>query len=162
MRSVYSAFPLKGSRHIPENTYIWKVGDSECVAISDGSFPYPPQLFFASIPPDALEEELRARDLRTDHVQGTYTCLLIKTSSKKVLLDTGAGSMVASTGALLTESLWHDHPGRGFTGKMPVPPLRGHLLCCPKRGTNLSKEVITEWPSATRLGTKPVGSAHRW
>ena len=86
---------------MPENTYSWKVGDIECVAISDGSFPYPPQLLFANIPPDALEGELRASNLPTDHVHGTYTCLLIKTGSKKVLLDTGAGSMVASTGALL-------------------------------------------------------------
>ncbi len=39
---------------MPENTYTGKVGDIECVAISDGSFPYPPQLFLASIPPDAL------------------------------------------------------------------------------------------------------------
>ena len=37
---------------MPESTYSWKVGEIECVAISDGSSPYPPQLFFASIPPD--------------------------------------------------------------------------------------------------------------
>jgi hypothetical protein len=55
MRSVYSAFPLKGSQRVPENTYSWKVGDIECVAISDGSFPYPPQWFFANIPPEAFE-----------------------------------------------------------------------------------------------------------
>jgi hypothetical protein len=40
---------------VPENTYSWKVGDIECVAISDGSFPYPPQWFFANIPPEAFE-----------------------------------------------------------------------------------------------------------
>lgn len=85
-----------------ESTYTWKVGDMECVAISDGSFPYPPQWFFANIPPGALEGELLARHLPADHVQGTYTCLLIKTGGKNVLLDTGAGNMVATTGALVS------------------------------------------------------------
>jgi len=84
-----------------EETFRFKVGTLECTPLSDGSFPYPPSLFFANVPAPKLEEELRKRHLPTDQVMGTYTCLLISTGRKKVLLDTGAGSMVPSTGELL-------------------------------------------------------------
>jgi hypothetical protein len=85
---------------VPETSYSFRIGDIECVALRDGSLPYPPQWFFSNIPQNELEEELRAKQLATDHVEGTYTCLLVKTGGKNVLLDTGAGSMVPSTGAL--------------------------------------------------------------
>jgi glyoxylase-like metal-dependent hydrolase (beta-lactamase superfamily II) len=81
--------------------YSFKVGEIQCAPVSDGSFPYPPSLFFANVPQQRLEEELRAHGLRTDEVTGTYTCLLVSTGKNKVLIDTGAGKVAPSTGELL-------------------------------------------------------------
>ncbi len=81
--------------------YSFKVGEIQCAPVSDGSFPYPPSWFFANVPQQRLEEELRAHGLRADEVTGTYTCLLISTGKNKVLIDTGAGKMAPSTGELL-------------------------------------------------------------
>ncbi len=86
---------------MPSSTYSFKVGEIECFPLSDGSFPYPPGMFFASVPQERFEQELRAHNLPTDVVTGTYTCLLISTGRNKVLLDTGAGNMAPSTGELL-------------------------------------------------------------
>jgi glyoxylase-like metal-dependent hydrolase (beta-lactamase superfamily II) len=81
--------------------YSFKVGETQCAPLSDGSLPYPPNWFFANVPQQCLEEELRSHGLRTDEVAGTYTCLLVSTGKNKVLIDTGAGKMAPSTGELL-------------------------------------------------------------
>ena len=80
--------------------YSFKIGSIECVPVSDGSFGYPPSLFFANLPPQQLEDELRTRGLRTDEVVAGYTCLLVSTGKNKVLIDTGAGKLAPSTGEL--------------------------------------------------------------
>ena len=81
--------------------YSFNVGEIQCAPLSDGSLPYPPNWFFANVPQQRLEEELRAHGLRTDEVTGTYTCLLVSTGKNKVLIDTGAGKIAASTGELM-------------------------------------------------------------
>jgi glyoxylase-like metal-dependent hydrolase (beta-lactamase superfamily II) len=81
--------------------YSFRVGDIQCIPLSDGSLPYPPSLFFSNVPQEQLENVLRAHGLRTDQVIGTYTCLLLMTPRNKVLIDTGAGDIAPSTGQLL-------------------------------------------------------------
>ncbi len=81
--------------------YGFNVGAIQCAPVSDGSLPYPPTWFFANVPQQRLEEELRAHGLRSDEIAGTYTCLLVSTGKNKVLIDTGAGKMAPSTGELL-------------------------------------------------------------
>lgn len=44
-------------------SYDFKLGDFECIAISDGSFNYTPATFFANAPGEALEETLREHNL---------------------------------------------------------------------------------------------------
>ena len=84
-----------------DEAYSFNVGEIQCAPLSDGSLPYPPNWFFANVPQQRLEEELRAHGLRTDEVTGTYTCLLVSTGKNKVLIDTGAGKIAASTGELM-------------------------------------------------------------
>ncbi len=81
--------------------YTFEIGSIRCAPVSDGSLPYPPNWFFANVPQQRLEEELRAHGLRTDEIAGTYTCLLVLTGKNKVLIDTGAGKIAPSTGELL-------------------------------------------------------------
>jgi len=86
---------------MPDAMYRFKVGEIECIPVSDGSFDYPPALLFANVPQDRIREELRAHDLATEQVNCTYICLLIQTGKHNVLLDTGAANFAPTTGELL-------------------------------------------------------------
>lgn len=84
-------------------SYRFKVGTIECIAVSDGTFSYPPAAFVANAPPERFGEELRDHNLPADEVISTYTCLLIDTGAHKLLVDTGAG--FAPTNGKLFEHL---------------------------------------------------------
>ena len=79
----------------------FKVGDVECVAVSDGTFSYPIGWLFSNVPAEQVESTLRERELPTTHVDSPYTCLLVKTGKHKVLIDTGADGLAPTTGNLL-------------------------------------------------------------
>jgi glyoxylase-like metal-dependent hydrolase (beta-lactamase superfamily II) len=82
-------------------TYSFRIGSVQCLAVSDGSFSYPTNWFFSNVPQEDLERELRARQLEPDQIISTYTCLLIKTERNKVLVDAGAANLAPTTGELL-------------------------------------------------------------
>jgi len=79
----------------------FKVGDVECVAVSDGTFSYPIGWLFSNVPAEQVESTLRERKLPTTHVDSPYTCLLVKTGKHSVLIDTGADGLAPTTGNLL-------------------------------------------------------------
>jgi hypothetical protein len=60
-------------------SYRFKVGNYECVSISDGSKDYLPQASFANVPMDHIEEILRQRNLPTDHITTPYSYLYVNT-----------------------------------------------------------------------------------
>jgi hypothetical protein len=74
----------------------FKVGDFECIVVSDGTFTYshPAQIFFVNAPKERLEEALRKYNIYLDwweqHVT-PYLCLVIKAGQHRVLVDTGGG-----------------------------------------------------------------------
>lgn len=76
----------------------FKVGELECVALCDGTLPYPPNWFFSNAAANEVESELRARQLPTDHVLSPYNCLLVRSGKECMLVDTGIGGMVPGTG----------------------------------------------------------------
>jgi len=91
--------------------YRFKVGDFQCVAVSDGTHTYapptfpPPAIFlFTNAPRERLEETLREHNLYpgqwTEWVS-PYICLAVNTGEHQVLVDTGAGDLAPSTGKLL-------------------------------------------------------------
>ena len=82
-------------------SYRFKLGDFECVSISDGSLDYPLQNFFANVPKEQIEELLRQRNLPTDHITTPYTYLFVDTGDNRVLVDMGAGSLGPNTGTML-------------------------------------------------------------
>lgn len=84
-----------------EGYYRFKVGEFECVSISDGGHKYPPKNFFANVPIEQVEEVLRQRNLPTDHIWTPYTYLFVNTGEHQVLVDMGAGSLFETTGKLL-------------------------------------------------------------
>jgi glyoxylase-like metal-dependent hydrolase (beta-lactamase superfamily II) len=81
--------------------YHFTLGTFECLAISDGAFAYPASTLFVNADPTKLQRALRARQLPAHQITTSYTCLLILAGRHRVLVDTGAGRLVPSTGRLL-------------------------------------------------------------
>ena len=91
--------------------YRFKVGDFQCVAVSDGTHTYapptfpPPAIFlFPNAPREQLGQTLGEHNL--DPEQWTewvspYICLVVNTGEHQVLVDTGAGSLAPTTGKLV-------------------------------------------------------------
>jgi glyoxylase-like metal-dependent hydrolase (beta-lactamase superfamily II) len=92
-------------------TYRFKVGDLQCIAISDGTltyspptFPPPPIFLFANAPREPLRQVLHRYNLHPDHWKewvSPYICLVIKAGKHCVLIDTGANGLGPNTGKLL-------------------------------------------------------------
>jgi glyoxylase-like metal-dependent hydrolase (beta-lactamase superfamily II) len=76
-------------------TFRFRVGEFECVSVSDGGLNYPLQSLFSNVPLERVEEALRQLDLPTSQVMTPYTCLYIDTGEHRVLVDTGAGDLGA-------------------------------------------------------------------
>jgi len=91
--------------------YRFKVGDFECMAVSDGSLTYAPPMFpppatilFSNAPTEALDHVLGEHDLQPEQWtewMSPYTCLLVNAADHLVLVDTGAGGLAPSTGRLI-------------------------------------------------------------
>ena len=82
-------------------TYHVTVGAFECIAVGDGAFTYPASMLFVNAAPDQLVRALRAHHLAAQEVSISYTCLVVMAGRHRVLVDTGAGRLVPSTGQLL-------------------------------------------------------------
>jgi glyoxylase-like metal-dependent hydrolase (beta-lactamase superfamily II) len=91
--------------------YRFKIGDFQCVAISDGNFTYEPPLIpppaeflFANASKELLEEVLNDHGIQPEEWKAfvsPFACLMVNTGMHKVLLDTGADGLTPNTGRLL-------------------------------------------------------------
>lgn len=91
-------------------SYRFKVGDYECIAVCDGThtyappnFPPPNILLFSNAPSEALGHALRQHNLPAQWAEWTspYICLVVNTGKHQILVDTGAGGLAPTTGRLL-------------------------------------------------------------
>ncbi len=83
-----------------QTPHSFRIGKICCSPVVDGTFTYPANWFFRNIT-DA-GEELRSRNLPSDEVTTPYSCLLVETGRKRVLIDTGAGPLAPTTGQVLS------------------------------------------------------------
>jgi glyoxylase-like metal-dependent hydrolase (beta-lactamase superfamily II) len=81
--------------------YRFKLGDFDCVSLSDGSVDYPLKNFFANVPLEQVEEALRQRGLPVEYVTTPYTYLYVDTGEHRALVDMGAGNLGPRTGRLV-------------------------------------------------------------
>ena len=72
--------------------YRFTIGDFQCLAVNDGDFVGNANMLFANAPKEELLQVLQIYDLKPDHLPSTWTCLLIKTPTNVVLVDTGIGA----------------------------------------------------------------------
>ncbi|MBN2186266.1 MAG: MBL fold metallo-hydrolase [Dehalococcoidia bacterium] len=92
-------------------TYRFKVGSFQCIAVSDGTHTYAPPIFpppavflFANAAKEPLERVLGEHNLQREQWAewvSPYICLVINTGEHRVLVDTGAGGLGPNTGKLL-------------------------------------------------------------
>jgi len=115
-------------------TYGFRVGNFECMAVSDGThtyappaFPPPANFLFTNAPGQRLEQALLEHNLQLENWAewvSPYICLTVNTGEHRVLVDTGANGLGPNTGKLLqnlrtegiapedidTAILTHGHP----------------------------------------------------
>jgi len=92
-------------------SYSFKIGAFNCIAVSDGShtyappnFPPPSTLLFANAPGDILGQVLAGYGLSPEswmEWNSPYICLYVDTGEHRVLVDTGAGNLAPTTGKLI-------------------------------------------------------------
>ncbi len=94
------------------DVYRFNIGQFKCTAVSDGTmnyvppmFPPPATLLCINAPREQLERTLNQQGINLQQWKewtSHYTCLLIDTGTKRVLVDTGAGNLGPTTGKLLS------------------------------------------------------------
>ena len=85
--------------------YRFKLGDLNFACLSDGSWSYPLQTLFANVPRTQIRDALGPHGRQTDHVTTPYTNLYVNTGDHRVLLDTGAGDLLAPRAGTLLRSM---------------------------------------------------------
>ena len=85
--------------------YRFKLGELECVSLSDGSWDYPLKNFFGNVPGEQIQKALPRGNLPTDRITTPYTYLYVNTGEHQVLVDMGAGDLLAPRAGKLLHSM---------------------------------------------------------
>jgi hypothetical protein len=79
------------NRSVDSEVHRYKLGDIAVTVLSDGSRTVPPDNYIANAPKEELIATLASAGLPTDHMRNTYAPIVLETSGKRVLIDTGNG-----------------------------------------------------------------------
>lgn len=85
---------------MPAGAYSFQVGTIRCTVMTDGYCSYPTPWFFPNADPRELAAAQEDRRLPHGRILSPYTCLLIETGRHVVLVDTGAGATLTTSGAI--------------------------------------------------------------
>jgi glyoxylase-like metal-dependent hydrolase (beta-lactamase superfamily II) len=83
-------------------TYPFKVGNFDCIAIKDGGGPRDVSNLYVGVTPEEVKQVLEPHNLRVDALEFSINILLVNTGRHQVLVDTGNGS---ARGGRLVETL---------------------------------------------------------
>jgi glyoxylase-like metal-dependent hydrolase (beta-lactamase superfamily II) len=79
----------------------FQVGNNECVSLYDGTADYQLDSMVVNAPRSDVESALHAHGLPTQIITTPFTSLYVNTGKHRVLVDTGAGALLPTTGKLL-------------------------------------------------------------
>jgi glyoxylase-like metal-dependent hydrolase (beta-lactamase superfamily II) len=85
---------------VKHQSYRFRLGAFECLAVADGVHDYPLKNFFANAALAEVEAALRERGHPVDVIRTPYTYLVVETGAQRVLVDTGTGGLSPETGHL--------------------------------------------------------------
>lgn len=85
---------------MPTGSHHFQVGSISCTVLADGYACYPTGWFFPDADGERLSRALERRGLPVDRVLSPYSCLLIESGRRVILVDTGAGPAVTTGGAI--------------------------------------------------------------
>ena len=85
---------------MPTGSHRFQVGTITCTVLADGYASYPLDWLFPDADSDRLSCALADRGLPQDRILSPYTCLLVQTGRRTILVDTGAGSAAPTSGAI--------------------------------------------------------------
>jgi len=85
---------------MPEGAHRFQVGSICCTVLADGYLSYPARWFFPNADPKELAHDLAVKRLPIETILSPCTCLLIQTGRYALLVDTGAGNSLSTTGAV--------------------------------------------------------------
>ena len=77
---------------MPSGVWRFDAGTIRCTVLSDGYFSSPARSLFPQAAPNELPQE---------QIVSPYTCLLLQTGTRTILVDTGAGPASRTSGAIL-------------------------------------------------------------
>src|SRR5579884_4234669 len=85
----------------PSGSYRFRVGEFQCLAVTDGLSAFPASVVFGNPSDEERERVLRRHNRPTDMVESSLTSVVVDTGRNRVLIDTGIGPFTPATGKLL-------------------------------------------------------------
>ena len=79
------------------------MGEFVCIAIRDGGHMGSADFLFSNAPEQELSQALKSHNLNASQLESSWTCLLVDTGEKILLIDTGIGSGVPGGGQLMSQ-----------------------------------------------------------
>ena len=86
------------------------VGNFKCIAIRDGGHMGSADFLFCNAPQQEVAQTLQKYGLAADQLISSWTCLLVDTGDKTLLIDTGLGSSIPIGGQLASQLAQEGYP----------------------------------------------------
>ena len=86
------------------------VGNFKCIAIRDGGHMGSANFLFRNAPQQEVAQALQKHGLEADQLKSSWTCLLVDTGEKTLLIDTGVGSGIPEGGQLASQLAQEGYP----------------------------------------------------
>ena len=96
------------------NSYRFELGGLRCIAIRDGGHMGSADFIFCNAPEQDLAQVLQSHNLDADQLESSWTCLLVDTGEKTLLIDTGVGSGVPGGGQLVGQLKKEGYPAENI------------------------------------------------
>ena len=83
-----------------EDFFKFRIGNFDCISVSDGSFDYDPVTLFENYTKEDILKFLGDYPIISGKIRSPYTFLYVDTGKNKILTDMGAGDLGPNTGKL--------------------------------------------------------------